>query len=392
MTLPDWPLLSAVLVRGPLGLDALLDEITAAFESDGALLMTMVPGASVLQVAGCWPTVSAHTAASLRLPVGYGVIGRVAANGQGIVLDEDSPRDPVHRSVLGLAEGEAVARLCLPLTGLPGNVIGVLSLHRSPTRPFGEDALTAGGLLAATLGLRIDAELLGERARASTTQHDELIAQAISAQEAERRRLAGDLHDGVTQALVSLDYHLSAASASLEADVPSAAADEIGAARDLLRLAYDETRAAISGLHSLILDDLGLIAALESLAQMVSISSGVLVSFHSDPGRALDELPDHAAAALYRIAQEALNNAAKHAEASRAVLSLRRVGNSVVLAVSDDGIGFDAQKVRSRSLSSGDAEHYGLSSIAERCALIGASLRIDSVEGRGTAVIVELEV
>lgn len=388
----DWPLLAAVVVRNPLGLEVLLEEISDAFDSDGALLMTLAPGGSVLQVTSCWPALSAHAEAVLRLPVGYGVIGRVAAHGQAVVLERDSPRDPVHRSVLGLSDGDAVARLCLPVTGLPGDVVGVLSLHRPPSRPFGEAELTRGELVAAAVGLRLAAESLGAQAEASTTQRDELIAQAISAQEAERRRIAGDLHDGVTQALVSLDYHLSAASAHLESGAAPKAAAEIGAARKLSGLAYDETRAAISGLHSLILDDLGLIAALESLAQTVSSSSGVLVSFHTGSDEALDELPDHAAAALYRIAQEALNNAVKHAEASRAVLSLRRAGDSVVLAVSDDGIGFDAQKVRSRSLSKGDAEHYGLSSIAERCALIGAALRIDSVEGRGTAVIVELQV
>jgi two-component system NarL family sensor kinase len=392
VTPAGWQLLSAVLVRNAVQLDHVLEELTSTLDSDGALLTTVLPGGSVLQVTACWPAVSAHAAASLRIPVGYGVIGRVAAHGQVAVLDQDSPRDPVHREVLGLSDGESVARLCLPLTGTQGEVIGVLSLHRSPARPFGEPDQTMGAVLAAALGLRIAADALGAQARASTTQRDELIAQAISAQETERRRIAGDLHDGVTQALVSLDYHLSAASAYLDAGLPSEAAGEIGSARRLSGLAYDETRAAISGLHSLILDDLGLVAALESLAQTVTTSSGVLVSFRCEPDRSLDELPDHAAAALYRIAQEALNNAAKHAEASLAVVTLRRAGDAVVLAVSDDGVGFDAQKVRARSLSKGDAEHYGLSSIAERCALIGAALRIDSVEGRGTAVIVELEV
>jgi len=392
VTRADRPLLTAVLVRSPLRLDALLEEIAADLDSEGALLMTVAPGGSVLEVAACWPAVSAQAEASLRLPVGYGVIGRVAANGQAAMLDRDSPRDPVHRAVLGLSDGEAVARLCLPLTAPPGAVNGVLGLHRSPTRAFDDDALANGTVLAAALGLRLAVERLGAQAQASTSQRDELIAQAISAQEAERRRIAGDLHDGVTQALVSLDYHLSAASTYLAADSSAQAAAEIASARRLSGLAYEETRAAISGLHSLILDDLGLVAALESLAQTVTSSSEVLVSFHCEPGRGLDELPDHAAAALYRIAQEALNNAAKHADARRAIVSLRRVGTAVVLAVSDDGVGFDAQKVRSRSLSKGDAEHYGLSSIAERCALIGAALRIDSVEGRGTAVIVELEV
>jgi signal transduction histidine kinase len=266
------------------------------------------------------------------------------------------------------------------------NLRGVMRVFHPAYKAMKRDG---GGRLVAVTS---SSGMLGAQAQASTSQRDELIAQAISAQEAERRRIAGDLHDGVTQALVSLDYHLSAASTYLAAEASAQAAAEIASARSLSGLAYEETRAAISGLHSLILDDLGLVAALESLAQTVSSSSEVLVSFHCESGRGLDELPDHAAAALYRIAQEALNNAAKHADARRAVLSLRRVGTAVVLAVSDDGVGFDAQKVRSRSLSKGDAEHYGLSSIAERCALIGAALRIDSVEGRGTAVIVELEV
>ena len=184
-------LLTAVLVRNPLRLDVLLEEIGAAFDSDGALLMTVAPGASVLQVSACWPTVSAQAEASLRLPVGYGVIGRVAANGQGAVLERDSPRDPVHRTLLGLVDGESVARLCVPLTGVPGEVIGVLGLHRSASRPFDEADLADGSVLAVTLGLRLAVERLGAQAEAGTTQRDELIAQAISAQEAERRRIAG---------------------------------------------------------------------------------------------------------------------------------------------------------------------------------------------------------
>jgi signal transduction histidine kinase len=390
MTGPGREILDLVLVRSPLDLGAVVAAIADAWRSRGALLMMLDPGGSMLHVAASHPG-SPEADLALRLPLGYGVIGLVAANNQGAVLEHDSPRDPVHRRVLHLSDGESVARLCVPVDGLPGSAIGVLSLHRADERPYTDDEHHAVQQVAAALGLRIEAERLGEQAREIHTQRDELIAQAISAQEAERRRIAGDLHDGVTQALVSLDYHLSAASASLETGELVEAQTQIAAARQLSSLAYDETRAAISGLHSLILDDLGLVAALESLAQTVTASSAVRVDFLCDPDPVLDELPDHIAAALYRIAQEALNNAVKHADAERTVVSLRRAGDATVLAVTDDGSGFDAQKVRSRSLSSGDAEHYGLSSIAERCALIGASLRIDSVEGRGTAVIVELD-
>ncbi|MGY2876080.1 two-component system, NarL family, sensor kinase [Marmoricola sp. URHA0025 HA25] len=389
MTLSAQELLGVVLGRDPLELAGVIGAVAESWASRGVLLMLLDPGSSTLRVAATHPA-SAEADQVLRIPVGYGVMGLVASNNQGAVLEHDSPRDPVHRRVLGLDDGESVARLCVPVNGLPGEVIGVLSLHREERRPYTVDEQIAVQHLAGVLGLRIAAEQLGEQARKSHSQRDELIAQAISAQEAERRRIAGDLHDGVTQALVSLDYHLSAASTSLEVREFAETQTQIAAARGLSSLAFDETRAAISGLHSLILDDLGLVSALESLAQTVTSSSPMRVDFLCDADPALDDLADHTAAALYRIAQEALNNAVKHADADRAVVSLRRAGDATVLAVTDDGSGFDAQKVRSRSLSSGDAEHYGLSSIAERCALIGASLRVDSVEGRGTAVIVEL--
>src|SRR4051794_27705025 len=104
MTPPDRDLLAAVLTRKTLELDTLLAETARAWQSSGALLMTLVPGGSVLQVAASYPgTPEADRA--LRLAVGYGVIGLVAANGQGAVLEHDSPRDPVHRRVLGLADG-----------------------------------------------------------------------------------------------------------------------------------------------------------------------------------------------------------------------------------------------------------------------------------------------
>jgi two-component system, NarL family, sensor kinase len=163
-------------------------------------------------------------------------------------------------------------------------------------------------------------------------------------------------------------------------------------ASNLADLAYHQTRAAISGLHSLVLDDLGLVAAMESLVQTAAGGDdGPSIDLLVDPEAALDDIADHAAAALYRIAQEALANAVKHAEADRIVLSLRRVGDSIVLGCADDGLGFDpAERRTARAGDADGAQHFGLSSIAERCALIEASLRIESVPGRGTTLLVEL--
>jgi two-component system, NarL family, sensor kinase len=375
-------------------------ELAALLDADGAVVF--VHDGAELTVADAWPPAPASAAALLRIPVGFGVSGLVARNAEPVLLDDDSPRNPVHRQVLGLVEGQTVARLCLPAPGVAGVVAGVVALHRSPDRPFTTDDLARITPYAELVGLRLHAQQLWRDVHRHRTERDQLIAAAIEAQEAERRRIAFDLHDGVTTALASMSFHLSAADLSVAAltrDVPGSVAaararEEVAAARQLADLAYHQTRAAISGLHSLVLDDLGLVAALESLTQTAMSAEGSgggpVIDLVVDPDAAFDGVPDHAAAALYRIAQETLGNAVKHARADRIVLSLRRVGQSIVLGCTDDGVGFDPAERRHRRVESDGVEHFGLSSIAERCALIEASLRLESMPGRGTTVLVEL--
>ena len=356
--------------------------------ADGVLVL--VNDGSELTVSDAWPANPA-VAPLLKIPIGFGVTGLVARNGQPALIEEDSPRNPIHRQLLGLVEGETVTRMCLATTGVGDVVSGVLAVHRDPSRPFAERDLEAATPYAALIGLQLHAEQLWRAVHRHRSERDRLIEAAISAQEAERRRIAFDLHDGVTTALASMAFHLSAADLSA-ANLPGAEAvrAEVGAARQLADLAYNQTRVAISGLHSLVLDDLGLVAALESLVQTAAVVGGPAIDLVVDAGEEFDDVPDHAAAALYRIAQETLGNAVKHARAERVLLSLRRVGDSVVLGCTDDGIGFDPQERRAARADDEGAQHFGLSSIAERCALIEASLRLESLPGRGTTVLVEL--
>jgi two-component system NarL family sensor kinase len=373
------------------------EELAQILEADGVLLLAS--DGRDLTVADLWPP---HpSTAALSMPVGFGVTGLVARNGTPVILASDSPRNALHRQLLRLEPRQTVTRMCLPLRGLEERIVGVLAAHRSPRTPFGPDDLARAEPYAAMLGLRLHAEQLWLAVNRHRTERDRLIKQAISAQEAERRRIAFDLHDGVTTALASMAFHLSAADLTVsELAARDAAADdefkraraELVSARELADLAYHQTRAAISGLHSLVLDDLGLVAAMESLVQTAAGGEGApSIDLLVDPSAALDDIPDHVAAALYRIAQEALANAVKHAEADRVVLSLRRVGDSIVLGCADDGKGFDPAERRTVRAGDADgAQHFGLSSIAERCALIEASLRIESVPERGTTVLVEL--
>ena len=377
-------------------------DLARLLDARGVLLFALE--GQDLTLADIWP---AHPAAgSLTLPVGFGVTGLVARNGNPVLLQADSPRNELHRRLMGLESShQTVARMCLPLRGLEDRIVGVLAAHRSPHRPFGETDLAAAEPFAAVLGLKLHAAQLWRAVNRHRTDRDQLIKQAVSAQEAERRRIAFDLHDGVTTALASMSFHLSAADLtvselaagddsddSMRAPLERARA-ELMSARELADLAYNQTRAAISGLHSLVLDDLGLVAAIESLVQMATGDSGPSIDLVVDPTAAIEDIPDHAAAALYRITQEALANAVKHAEAQRIVVSLRRVGDSIVLGCTDDGKGFDPAESRAARAADADGgQHFGMSSIAERCAIIEASLRVESVPGRGTTLLVELPI
>lgn len=376
-------------------------ELIRLLDAEGAVIYA-IDGQS-LSIVDIFP---AHpSACSLKLQVGFGVTGLVARTRKPVLLDADSPRNALHRQLLGLEPQQTLARMCLPLTGLEDEVVGVLAVHRDPRRPFGMADLDAAAQYAAILGLRLHAEQLWWAVNRHRTERDKLMKQAISAQEAERRRIAFDLHDGVTTALASMAFHLSAADLSVSeiaaqetddsmriAELKRARA-ELQSARELADLAYNQTRAAIEGMHSLVLDDLGLVAAIESLVRMARCDGGLSIDLVVDPNAAIEDIPDHAAAALYRITQEALSNAVKHAEPQRIVVSLRRVGESIVLGCTDDGKGFDPAERRAARAGDGDgSQHFGISSIEERCAMIEASLRVESVPGRGTTLLVELPI
>lgn len=389
-SVPDEPIAGAVP-------DA--EQLAAHFQADGALLYA-VEGQE-LSIVDIWPPHA--SAGTLKLQVGFGVTGLVARTGKPVLIDTDSPRNVLHRRLLRLEPRQTVARLCVPLPGLEDQVVGVLALHRSPRRPFDPEDLATAENLATLLGLELHAKQLWRAVSRHRTERDRLIKQAITAQEAERRRIAFDLHDDVTTALASMAFHLSAADltlAELEATEPEgtgrqaafdSARRELTTARGLSDLAYNQTRTAISGLHSLVLDDLGLVVAIESLVQSAGRPGGPAIDFFVDPLANVEEVPDHAAAALYRIAQETLSNAVKHSAAKRIVISLRRVGDSMVLGCADDGAGFDpSQRLTARAQDADGEQHFGLSSVAERCAMMEASLRIESAPGRGTTVLVEL--
>jgi signal transduction histidine kinase len=258
----------------------------------------------------------------------------------------------------------------------------VLNVHNRARREFTERDIrlltSIGSLVAGALHQARLHRQLAARGHA----HDQFVEHVIAVQEAERRRVAADIHDGISQRLLSLAFHLDAAADTLTT-TPEFAAKQLARARELADLTLDEARAAIFDLRPPVLDDLGLADGLASLARSIP-SVEVTVDADEFP------LPEHIEIALYRIAQEALQNVVKHSGATRAELELHWEPGAARMRVTDFGSGFDQAEVSAR----GDAGQsgYGLRSMTERAELVGGSLEVRSAAGRGTTISVRVPV
>ena len=212
-----------------------------------------------------------------------------------------------------------------------------------------------------------------------------LLHRIVSAQETERQRIARDIHDQLGQRLTALRLKLAALRDSCHGD--GELTSRVERLQEIAQLLDSEVSFLASELRPNTLDDLGLEDALRAHAGDWSRHHEVELEFHSNglTGKRLDRNTE---IQLYRIAQEALNNVAKHAAATQVNLLIEKAADSVVLIVEDDGVGF-AVTGRSKRRAAGG---LGLVGMRERASLIGASVEIESVEGKGTTVFVRLPI
>jgi signal transduction histidine kinase len=217
-----------------------------------------------------------------------------------------------------------------------------------------------------------------ERADEVRTERELLRRQVIAAQEEERRRISRELHDSTSQSLTSLMVGLRTLDGICDNLQVHLQAKEL---RDVTEQVLDDVHTLAVQLRPSVLDDLGLAAALERLAQDWSrrhqIRADVLV--HIGEERLLEGLET----ALYRIVQEALTNVARHAQAKSVSVLVERRVQDVVAVIEDDGLGFDPGLIHGEG-------HLGLAGIRERAELLGGSLTIESNPGNGTSLFVQL--
>ena len=201
----------------------------------------------------------------------------------------------------------------------------------------------------------------------------------IDAQEEERARIAGELHDGVLQHLSAVTLNLGAVKYQIPAGAPAKA--EIARAQDQLVEIGRDIRNLSHELHSAMLQETGLVRALSSYCKEFSNARGIAVSYAANLDGAT--LAPRAALALYRIAQEALGNVAKHAKAKQAQVRLERADGAVRLSVSDDGAGFVPA-------SSGESGGVGLANMRARVRSLDGKFEIESQPGLGTTIRAEV--
>jgi len=252
-------------------------------------------------------------------------------------------------------------------------LVGVLNVHTVERREFSSADVRLLTVVGSLVAGAMHAARLHRRLAQREAAQERFTEQIIIAQETERQRLARDIHDGISQRLVSLSYHLDAAGRALPSR-PDDAAEQLRLARNLADLSMDEARAAIGGLRPPVLDDLGLAGGLSSLARTVpDVTVELDVAEH--------RLSEPLEVALYRIAQEALQNVIKHAGATRVRLRFAAGEHNARLEVADDGRGFDTAAPEG-------AAGYGMHSMAERAELVGGVLTVRSRPGSGTTVTV----
>jgi two-component system NarL family sensor kinase len=200
-----------------------------------------------------------------------------------------------------------------------------------------------------------------------------LAQRVVDSQEAERARLSRDLHDGISQWLVSIKLQIEAGVIRLagSVDQQQQARASFERTAEELNKVLGEVRRISHDLRPTLLDDLGLAAALEHLAQEFSQHSGMPVAFSSS-GK-VDKLPQVVGTVLFRIAQEALTNIERHAHAHTISLALTRRRDELTLAIQDDGAGFDLEGVAVHP-----QRGIGLRNMTERLEAIGGALRITS--------------
>lgn len=359
--------LSAVLER-------VLEITTRTFNATVGVILLLDPEASTLRVKAS-VGIGGDVDEQLSIALGQGFTGRIAETGEpGILPDLNTSKGLLNPMLRAYAQS---------LWGMPlktvDRVIGVLVIGFArpyPWLPTERELLQA---IADRSALAIDRATIMDALREREVRIADLSGHLLKAQEEERKRISRELHDETGQALMVIRLYLG----MLEANVTGRTAkSKIHETVDVVDRTIEGIRRIIARLSPLVLQELGLVAAIRKEAKDLAKNTGVKtrVSVAEEVGRLSPEME----AAIYRVVQEALHNVAKHAKAKSAGVQMTRDGDSVRVVIEDDGVGIASVN------TSPQHRAFGLAGMRERISGLGGTIRVHSRRGQGTRITVNV--
>jgi two-component system sensor histidine kinase DegS len=369
-------------------LDTTVERVRDAMDLDVALAFLINERTQELELIA-YRGVSDEFITGLKgLKVGEGFNGTVARTGEPMLVSNVSSDPRLTREVVK-QEG-ILTQLVIPFKAKE-KVVGTLSVAGHYTRVFKEEEIDLLTTIGRQVGVAIENSRLYEQERRHAEEQQELqeklryyLRQVTRAQEEERQRIAQELHDDTIQDLVLLLHNIDRFSAVSDF-LPPQEIIFLEELRQRIHVISDEVRRFTQDLRPSILDDLGLLPALEWLAQDVSKHFEIKVDFSSNgKERHFDE---ETRLTIFRMVQEALRNVWKHSGASEAQIKVQFSNDKTTLTVVDNGNGFELPERVEDLATSGK---LGLVGMRERAQLIGARLNVQSQPSKGTSVTIEL--
>ncbi len=326
---------------------------------------------------------AAFAAEEAERELGRCVCAQVLRAGRTLLVDDIRRECPRLSPEVIAAEG-LVCHASVPLIARD-RVVGVINVASDLARQFTLEEMALLDSVGRQIGVAVENAGLWEEVKRKEALRGQLLSQVIAAQEAERKRIARELHDETGQLLTTLLVGLRTLEQTPSLSDP--ALRGVAGLKELAKHVYEEIHRLAVELRPNTLDQLGLVRAVESCIREFGERVKLKTDFEAS-GLEGVQLPGAVEIAVYRLTQEALSNVTKHAAASHVGVILEKRNGALIAVIEDDGRGFDVEATLNSP--SEDRPHLGLFGMQERAALLGGRLKIESEYGKGTTVFVEI--
>ncbi len=343
-------------------------------ERDRTLIPTVAVGSFDPVLKKKWKSLKGHPP--------FPAILNLISSRQPVVL---TPADIENSMPREMIDDFSYARVVMVPINFKKNVIGVMQVDRPiQGNAFDREEIAIISAISRETAIAMEnAKLIEELAQKEQLLH-QLFNKLICAQEDERKRVASEIHDGVIQALLGIWYRLQRYTAE-SGTAKDNMIEELIRLEDLLGQQIQNIRQIVYNLRPIMLDTYGLGPAIRALLRNIQEESRIQAELAMEEQS--QRLPSNLEMTCYRVLQELLNNVVKHSQATKVQVMFISGQDQVMLAVKDNGIGFDPSRVTGRD---SPGNHLGLASIRERVLLLGGVCQVDSRPGWGTTVTIRV--